>query len=75
MLSLAVDLRASTMTFNTLTTNPLAHASRAGECENPTRSYPILIAVLMPVVTSYIFLPIMVSTTIDPDRANYSPGE
>ena len=36
--------------------------------------YPILIAVLMPVVTAYIFLPVMVSTTIDPDRVNYAPG-
>jgi len=46
----------------------------AGEIKEPSKSYPIVIVILVPLVTLFIVMPLMVSLSIDSSRENYEPG-
>lgn len=48
--------------------------SLAGEVINPSKSYPKVITVLIPMVTIIIVWPLAVSVSLDPNRANYKAG-
>lgn len=40
----------------------------------PSKTYPRVIALLIPVVTTFIVWPLAVSLSLDQDRANYEAG-
>eukprot|EP00041_Stephanoeca_diplocostata_P011130 m.180609 g.180609 ORF g.180609 m.180609 type:complete len:581 (-) comp18426_c0_seq1:220-1962(-) len=52
----------------------LSLGSLAGEVMTPSKTYPKVIALLIPVVTTFIVWPLAVSLSLDQDRANYDAG-
>ena len=46
----------------------------AGETVDPARAYPLIIALLVPLITLFIVLPLLVSVSIDATRSEYHPG-
>lgn len=48
--------------------------SLAGEVKDPKRTYPLVIAILIPMVAVFCVWPLAVSLSLDDDRFNYVPG-
>jgi amino acid transporter len=48
--------------------------SVAGEVAKPRRTYPVVVAILLPLVTLLNLLFFMVSISLDPNRENYTAG-
>lgn len=46
----------------------------AGEVKNPSRTFPLVIVIMMPLVATLNIWPLAVSVSIDDDRANYKAG-
>mmetsp|Transcript_15452 Transcript_15452/g.45907 ORF Transcript_15452/g.45907 Transcript_15452/m.45907 type:complete len:505 (+) Transcript_15452:97-1611(+) len=46
----------------------------AGEVKDPTKTYPVVIALLIPISLITVAWPLSVAVSIDPNRTNYIPG-
>lgn len=52
----------------------LSLGSLAGEVSDPSKAYPTVVALLVPLVSIYVMMPVMVAISLDNNRSNYEAG-